>query len=101
MPYRHIGCGGKIGLLNRKCKKCGKQWPITALLAYRIPEGMEYIVNEPPRWLRMIVRLSIVVIAIACMAGIFSIVGLNWSILGVLFTPIIVVAIIAFRKSRG
>ena len=47
MPYIHRGCNGEIGLWSRKCKKCGKRWPLKSLFALSPPKDMFYQVNPP------------------------------------------------------
>jgi hypothetical protein len=48
MPYYHSKDGGEILFWQRKCKICGKRWPITALGSFKIPEGMTtFRVNAP------------------------------------------------------
>ena len=45
MPYYHVKCGGKIHLWRRKCTKCKKRWPLTALLNYPFPSDMHYLID--------------------------------------------------------
>lgn len=40
MPYIHKGCGGVIGLISRRCKKCKRKWPISAWFLYPPPKDM-------------------------------------------------------------
>lgn len=40
MPYYHKHCNGKISILRRRCSKCGKKWPISALFRYPLPKDM-------------------------------------------------------------
>ena len=47
MPYYHKKDSGKIGLLSRKCSKCGKRWPIMALFKYPPPKDMTRYIIEP------------------------------------------------------
>lgn len=46
MPYYHTKDNGKIGLLSRKCSKCGKRWPIMAWFKYPPPEDMTKFIIE-------------------------------------------------------
>ena len=48
MPYIHNRCGGEIGLFSRRCKKCGKQWPIWVLFGLAPPKDMYYYVPPKP-----------------------------------------------------
>lgn len=53
MPYYHKGCGGEIGLLTRKCKKCGHKWGISAWFQYPPPKNMtKFIVPTKPKAVR-------------------------------------------------
>jgi len=51
MPYIHTGknCNGEIGLWSRKCKKCGKRWPLMALFGYKPPKDMRFVVIPPEK----------------------------------------------------
>lgn len=40
MPYYHLKCGGEIGILRRKCKKCGKKWPFWVWFQYPLPKDI-------------------------------------------------------------
>lgn len=50
MPYIHMGnnCGGEISFWSRRCKKCKKKWPITALFGAKPPWDMGYVI-EPKK----------------------------------------------------
>jgi len=86
MPYYHKDCWGRVGIVRRKCNKCGKKWtwrvwfypkPPSDLIAfYSIPEakqgntsyakwgdkypGVGFIASHMPNWPRPIRILSFV-----------------------------------------
>lgn len=45
MPYLHRDCMGEIGLLSRRCKKCGKRWPIKYLFTPSPPDDMFFYIK--------------------------------------------------------
>jgi len=48
MSYYHTKCGGEVRLWRRKCKKCGKKWPIITLFTYPPPKDMAFIPPKMP-----------------------------------------------------
>jgi len=103
VSYIHYECGGEVTFLARRCKKCGKQWPLSALWSTDIPEDMYYDFKEPPRWVKVITRLSIVIIVAALLLGIMVLFfGIGWQgILGLLFLTCVVILIAYFSKRKN
>ena len=94
MPYYHEICGGQIPILTRRCKKCGKQWPIKVWFTPNYPDDMYLVPKETPRWLNMVVRISFLVFAVLGFIGIVSFFKLPWgSALGLLLVTVIVIVI--------
>ena len=40
MPYYHTKDNAKIHFWRRKCSKCSRKWPVSALFSLTTPEGM-------------------------------------------------------------
>ncbi len=95
VPYYHVKCGGVIGLWTRKCKKCGKKWPIWALLGVAPPPDMKFVVSNKmkprmpsktfysreafvsrlpnwPRWLRILTVILVLIIVIFVIRWLFG-----------------------------
>lgn len=63
MAYYHKHCNGKIGMLSRKCSKCGKRWPISAWFQYPTPQDMtKFIIekaNEPTTYSKWVDKVPL------------------------------------------
>lgn len=85
MPYIHARCQGEIEFWKRRCKRCGKRWPFSALFALSPPKDMYYrvppatslarkVLPSPqeiasklpkwPRWARILAVSSVLLILI-------------------------------------
>ena len=46
LKYYHYKCGGRISILRRRCKKCGKKWPLNVLWQYPLPFDIAMTATE-------------------------------------------------------
>jgi hypothetical protein len=49
LHYYHSDCGGSIGILTRRCSRCGKKWPWRLLFQYPLPPEVFSASSKGPR----------------------------------------------------
>ncbi len=105
MGYIHYNCGGKISFWGRKCKKCGKQWPISAWGGSKPPDDMYFEVTERivPRWVKVAFRLALIVVAAFILVSLVTFFGVGLTgIVGLLLVTafIFLITFLSKRKNK-